>query len=166
MLTMTAQKISKFFGLAFQWSAEKPEKQETEKRPVPGSKTATLRALTDLGESVASGVHVIYSSVRLYLCVAMEPKPDALCAQKEQDRHTARGMIEVDEMWSAAEVNARWARRAKLVDASGREIENATVGARGLTDAGAKEVFFEFNALDNYPDEMYLSDGVTRIRVC
>ncbi len=165
MLTMTAQRISRFFSFAFQCGEEK-RKPAIEKRPVPGSKTVTLHALTDLGESVASGVHVIYSSVRLYLCVAMEPKPDALFAQKEKDRHTARGMIEVDETWSAAEVNARWAKRAKLVDADGREIENATNGARGLTDAGAKEVFFEFNALDHYPDEMYLSDGATRIRVC
>lgn len=129
------------------------------------SHTATLRALEDLGESVASGVHVIYSPVRLYLCVAMEPKPDALRAQQAADRHVAAGMFDVDELWSAAEVNARWARRAKLVDGDGCVIERAMRGARGMTDAGAKEVFFEFNALESYPETMYLSDGETRVRV-
>lgn len=44
-----------------------------------------MLALSDLGESIASGVHVIYSPVRLYLCVSMQPKPEALHAQKEAD---------------------------------------------------------------------------------
>ena len=34
-----------------------------------------------------------------------------------------------------------------------------------MTDAGAREVFFAFNALDRYPEAMYLSDGRARLRV-
>lgn len=141
------------------------ERRRAPKRDVPGNATATMRALSDLGESIASSVHIIYSQVTLYLCVTMEPKPDALRAQMEKDRKTAAGLFKVDENWSAAEVNARWAKKATLVDDEGRVIVRAVDGARGLTDAGAKEVFFEFNAMDSYPEAMYLSDGVTRVRV-
>ncbi|MDO5376747.1 MAG: hypothetical protein Q4G52_00295 [Clostridia bacterium] len=135
------------------------------RREIPGNKTATMRALSDLGESVASGVHVIYSPVRLYLCVAMEPKPDALRAQIDADQRAAKGMFEVDENWSAAEVNARWAKRATLVDGAGHVLYGAVSGARGLTDVGAKEVFFEFGAMETYPEAMYLVSGDTRVRV-
>ena len=134
-------------------------------RPVPGSTTQTLRALTDLGESVASGVHIIYASVRLYLCVTMEPRPEAVDAQAERDRRTAAGMFAVDRNWSAAEVNARWGRRAVLTDGEGNVLSEAMAGARGMTDAGAREVFFEFNAMGVYPERMYLRSGETRLRV-
>ena len=127
--------------------------------------TATMRALVDVGESIAHSVHVIYSPTRLYLCVAMEVKPEALKKQQEADKKTAAGLFKVDPLWSAAEVNARWARSAMLVDESGNELYAATSGARGMTDAGAKEVFFEFNALDVYPEKMFLSNGGTRIRI-
>lgn len=135
------------------------------KREIPGNQTATMRALSDLGESIASGVHAIYSPVRLYLCVAMEPKPDALRAQIDADRRAAKGMFEVDENWSAAEINARWARSATLTDGEGNVLDRAVSGARGLTDIGAKEVFFEFGALETYPETMYLVSGETRVRV-
>lgn len=135
------------------------------RREIPGNKTATMRALSDLGESIASGVHAIYSPVRLYLCVAMEPKPDALRAQIDADRRAAKGMFEVDENWSAAEVNARWAKRATLTDGEGNVLDRAVSGARGLTDIGAKEVFFEFGAMEIYPETMYLVSGDTRVRV-
>lgn len=65
------------------------QKRETKHREIPGNRTATVLALSDLGESIASGVHVIYSPVRLYLCVSMQPKPEALHAQKEADRRMA-----------------------------------------------------------------------------
>lgn len=139
-------------------------KKEAPRRTAP-SETTTIRALSDLGESIAASVHVIYGHVRLYLCVSMEPKPDALSAQIKADKRLAAGMFEVDELWSAAAVNARWARRAVLTDGEGHVLEAAVRGARGMTDAGAKEVFFEFNALDGYPEEMYLSDGQARVRV-
>ena len=38
-------------------------------------------------------------------------------------------------------------------------------GARGVTDVGAREVFFEYNAMDSYPERMYLAAGDTRVRV-
>lgn len=34
-----------------------------------------------------------------------------------------------------------------------------------MTDVGAREVFFEFNALDHYPETMYLAVGDARVRV-
>ena len=34
-----------------------------------------------------------------------------------------------------------------------------------MTDAGAREVFFEFNALDVYPEPMSLAAGDARIRI-
>ena len=108
---------------------------------------------------------MIEATTHLYLCVAMEPKPDALAAQIAKDRKMAAGMFEVDETWSAAEVNKRWAKDAVLVDAQGNRMERAMTGARGMTEAGAKEVFFEFNALDIYPEKLYLSNGRTRVRV-
>ena len=162
MFASAAARLQKIFG--------KPEKtkEQTKHAPAkktPGSSTMTMRALSDLGESIATSTHVIYGNVRLYLCVTMEPKPDALKAQMERDRRAAKGMFKVDEMWSAAEVNKRWARDAVLTDAQGNVIEQALLGARGMTDAGAKEVFFEFNALDIYPERMYLSNGETHIRV-
>lgn len=139
------------------------------KRHTPGanrdSATVTMRALIDVGESVAHSVHVIYSPVRLYLCVAMEVKPEALAAQQAADKKMAAGMFKVDPLWSAATVNARWARKAILTDGEGNELYAATHGARGMTDAGAKEVFFEYNALESYPEKMYLvADGI-RIQV-
>ena len=140
-------------------------KMETRRREIKKSTTATMRALCDLGESIASGVHVLYGSVRLYLCVTMQPKPEALAAQRKEDKRQAAGLFEVDELWSAAAVNARWARRAYLTDGEGRRLERAMQGALGMTDAGAKEVFFVFNALESYPDVMYLTDGNTRVRV-
>ncbi|MGN0773090.1 MAG: hypothetical protein ACI4MP_04795 [Candidatus Ventricola sp.] len=142
-----------------------PQKQEPPRRRAPANTTTSMRALTDLGESIAASVHVIEASQRLYLCVAMEPKPDALAAQMERDRRMAAGMFEVDRTWSAAEVNKRWAKEAVLTDADGCPLHGAMNGARGMTDAGAKEVFFEFNALDAYPERMYLSNGRTRVRV-
>lgn len=56
MLSFAALSINRFFT-----TAPKPE------RETPGSRTATLRALSDLGESVASSVHAIYAQSRLYL---------------------------------------------------------------------------------------------------
>lgn len=140
-------------------------KQETQRPQPPRARTHHRREETDLGESIATGVHAIFGAVRLYLCVAMEPKADALAAQQEEDRRHAAGLFNVDAMWSAAAVNARWARRAVLCDESGRTLEGAVCGARGMTDAGAKEVFFEFNALETYPDALYLTDGHTRVRI-
>ncbi len=130
-----------------------------------GSATVTMRALVDVGESIAYSVHVIYSSLRLYLCVAMEVKPEALAAQQAADKKMAAGMFRVDPMWSAATVNARWARKAVLVDGEGNELDAAMHGARGMTDAGAKEVFFEYNALESYPEKMYLEADGVRIRI-
>ena len=135
------------------------------RRPVFLTTTARRSERTDLGESVATGVHAIYGPVRLYLCVSMTPKEEALAAQREADRKQAAGLFEVDALWSAAAVNARWARRALLVDADGGVLEGAICGAQGMTEAGAREVFFAFNALECYPEEMYLSDGHIRLRV-
>lgn len=129
------------------------------------SNTATFRALTDVGESIVSGVYAIYSPVRLYLCVTMTPKPDALAAQREADRRQAAGLFEVNEHWSAAAVNARWGRRAVLTDENGHPIAEALRGARGMTDAGAKECFFEFSGMTTYPDKMYLTTPEARVRV-
>ena len=134
-------------------------------RATAPSTTATMRALVDLGESIASNVHAIYTQTRLFLCVTMEPKPEALAAQAEADRKLAAGQFKVDRLWSAASVNARWARDAVLTDGEGRVLAGAMHGARGMTDAGAKEVFFEFSALDTYPERMYLQSGDTRVRV-
>ena len=41
----------------------------------------------------------------------------------------------------------------------------ALAGARGVTDVGAKEVFFEYNALESYPERMYLNVDGVRVRV-
>ena len=142
---------------------------ENKRMHTPGanrdSSTMTMRALVDVGESIAYSVHAIYSSVRLYLCVAMEVKPEALAAQQAADKKMAAGMFKVDPLWSAATVNARWARKAVLVDGEGNEIYGAMHGARGMTDAGAKEVFFEYNALDSYPEKMYLEADGIKVRV-
>ena len=154
MLSFAALSINRFFTPA-----------PTVKRETPGSRTETLRALSDLGESIASGVHAIYAQSRLYLCVAMQPKPEALSAQKLADKKAAAGHFDVDENWSAAEVNARWGKRAVLTDENGRVLDGAVLGARGMTDVGAREVFFEFNALDHYPETMYLAVGDARVRV-
>ena len=135
------------------------------KREAPPSTTATMRALTDLGESIASNVHAIYTQTRLFLCVTMEPKPDALDAQAEADKRLAAGQFRVDRLWSAASVNARWARGAVLTDGEGRVLRGAMHGARGMTDVGAREVFFEFSALDAYPERRDLQSGDTRVRV-
>ena len=142
-----------------------PVRRRRAQTRAPGAETATLHALVDVGESVVSNVHVIYSAVRLYLCVTMEVKPQALAAQAARDRRTAAGMFEVDENWSAAEINARWARRAVLTDGEGNPLDAAMAGARGVTDVGAKEVFFEYNALESYPERMYLAADGVRIRV-
>ena len=144
---------------------KEPEKKEPPRRSAPGNTTTSMRALTDLGESIVASVHVIEATTHLYLCVSMEPKPDALAAQMERDRKQAAGMCEVDETWSAAEVNKRWAKNAVLVDEFGERLERAMAGARGMTEAGAKEVFFEFNALEYYPEKMYLTNGRSRVRV-
>lgn len=145
------------------------ENKINRQRHKPGSNrdstTATMRALVDVGESIAHSVHVIYSPIRLYLCVAMEVKPDALAMQQAADKKTAAGMFKVDPLWSAATVNARWARKAILVDSDGNELYAATSGARGMTDAGAKEVFFEYNSMESYPEKMYLAADGVRIRV-
>ena len=154
-----------FGAAAFSQLFSQPAKRGRAQAKATGSETATLRALVDVGESVVSNVHVIYSRVRLYLCVTMEVKPEALAAQAEADRRTAAGMFEVDENWSAAEVNARWARRAVLTDGEGNPLDAAMAGARGVTDVGAKEVFFEYNALESYPERMYLNVDGVRVRV-
>lgn len=158
MITRAAQMLEKLLG-------KEPERKEPPRRRAASNTTTSMRALTDLGESIAASVHVIEASARLYLCVAMEPKPDALAAQMEKDRRMAAGMFEVDRTWSAAEVNKRWAKDAVLIDEEGHVLSGAMAGARGMTDAGAKEVFFEFNALDIYPEKVYLTNGKTRVRV-
>lgn len=158
MITRAAKLLEKLF-------AKEPEKKEPERRRAPSNTTTSMRALTDLGDSIAASVHVIEATSHLYLCVAMEPKPDALAAQMKKDKKQAAGMFEVDRTWSAAEVNKNWAKDAVLIDADGHILHKAMDGARGMTEAGAKEVFFEFNALDVYPEKVYLSNGKTRIRV-
>jgi len=158
MITRAAKLLEKLFG-------KEPEEKEPERRRAPSNTTTSMRALTDLGDSIAASVHVIEAPSHLYLCVAMEPKPEALAAQMQRDKKQAAGMFEVDSTWSAAEVNRSWARDAMLIDEDGHILHKAMEGARGMTEAGAKEVFFEFNALDVYPQKMYLSNGKTRIRV-
>lgn len=160
MIAKAASRLQQFFGRDRKKNEEPPRHTRT-----ADSTTRTMRALCDVGESIVSNVHVIESPTRLYLCVSMEVKPDALAAQMEKDRKTARGMFEVDENWSAAEVNARWARHAVLTDEHGEVLEHAVIGARGMTDAGYREVFFEFNAMDVYPEKVYLASGNTRVRV-
>lgn len=149
--------------------SQKAINDSNQQRHKPGanrdSSTVTMRALVDVGESIAHSVHVIYSPIHLYLCVAMEVKPDALERQQAQDKKTAAGMFKVDPLWSAATVNARWARKAVLIDGESNELYAATSGARGMTDAGAKEVFFEYNAMESYPEKMYLAADGVRIRV-
>ena len=78
MLSLPAFSINRIFSTV-------QKKSEKTPREIPGNRTATLRALSDLGESVASSVHAIYSPIRLYLCVAMEPKPDARTAKPPRD---------------------------------------------------------------------------------
>jgi len=158
MITRAAKLLEKLFG-------KEPEEKEPERRRAPSNTTTSMRALTDLGDSIAASVHVIEAPSQLYLCVAMEPKPEALAAQMQRDKQQAAGRLEVDSTWSAAEVNRSWARDAMLIDEDGHILHKAMEGARGMTEAGAKEVFFEFNALDVYPQKMYLSNGKTRIRV-
>ena len=120
MLSFAALSINRFFT-----PAPKPE------RETPGSRTATLRALSDLGESVASSVHAIYAQSRLYLCVAMQPKPKRFTPKGWRIKRPPQGHFDVDENWSAAEVNARWGKRAVLTDGSGRVLDHAVLGARG-----------------------------------
>ena len=151
-------------GFAIPRLFDKPRNAPAPRRPFQ-VETVRLNEASDLGECAATGVHAIYAQVRIYICVSMEPKPDALAAQREADRKQAAGLFEVDAMWRAAAVNARWGRGAVLCDAQGQVLEGAVFGARGMTDAGAREVFFEFHALEHYPDEIYLTDGKTRIRV-
>ena len=158
MMTRMRQMLKKLL-------VKEPEKKAPPKRGVPGNTTTSMRALTDLGDSIAASVHVIENAAHLYLCVAMEPKPDALAAQMQRDKKQAAGMFEVDRTWSAAEVNKNWAKDAVLIDEDGHILRRAMDGARGMTEAGAKEVFFEFNALDVYPEKVYLTNGKTRIRV-
>ena len=104
MLSFAALSINRLFT-----TAPKPE------RETPGSRTATLRALSDLGESVASSVHAIYAQSRLYLCVAMQPKPEALHAQRLADKKAAAGHFDVDENWSAAEDAGDISSRCRLL---------------------------------------------------
>ena len=85
MLSFAALSINRFFTTA-------PKLE----RETPGNRTATLLALSDLGESVASSVHAIYAQSRLYLCVAMQPKPEALHAQRLADKKAAAGHFDVD----------------------------------------------------------------------
>ena len=158
MIARAAQWLGNLLG-------KEPEREESARKRAPLNTTSSLRALTDLGESIAASVHVIESPSRMFLCVAMEPKPEALAAQVERDRRMAAGLFQVDRTWSAAEVNRRWAKDAVLVDGQGCVLEDAVLSARGLTDAGAKEVFFEFGALDAYPEQVYLANGSARIRV-
>ena len=70
---------------------------ENKRSHAPGanrdSSTMTMRALVDVGESIAYSVHAIYSPVRLYLCVAMEVKPEALAAQQAADKKMAIAKI-------------------------------------------------------------------------
>lgn len=151
-------------GFAVPRLFERPKRAQAQRRPIEAT-TVRLNEVSDLGESIATGVHAIFAQVRIYLCVSMEPKAEALAIQREKDRRQAAGLFEVDAMWSAAAVNARWARRAVLCDEQGQVLESAVCGARGMTDVGAKEAFFEFHALEGYPDTLYLSDGLTRVRV-
>ena len=151
-------------GFALPRLFDNPRRREA---PRAAARTTILRRqeTVDLGECVATGIHSIFSPVRIYICVTLTPKAETLAAQREADRRLAAGMFEVDEMWSAAAVNARWARHAILTDENGLPLERAIDGARGMTDAGAHEAFFEFCATEAYPPQIYLSDGKTRIRV-
>ncbi len=158
MIARAAKLLEKILG-------GEPEKKEPPRKRAPANTTTSMRALTDLGDSIAASVHVIEASSHLYLCVAMEPKPEALARQMEKDRKMAAGMFEVDRTWSAAEVNKSWAKDAVLIDGDGHILRKAMDGARGMTEAGAKEVFFEFNALDVYPEKVYLTNGKTRVLV-
>lgn len=143
---------------------DKPKGAPAPRRAYP-VETVRLNETRDLGECVATSVHAIYARGSIYISVTMEPKEDALKAQCEADRKQAAGLFEVDRLWSAAAVNTKWGRRAYLCDAQGQALEGTLCGARGLTDAGAREVFFEFTAMEHYPEKMYLTDGKTRIRV-
>ena len=165
MFMMGMTRLSAALNSNHRNAAPAGSKRATAARTKALSTTATMRALSDLGESVASNVHAIYTQTRLFLCVTMEPKPEALAAQAEADKKLAAGQFQVDKLWSAASVNARWARGAVLTDGEGRVLTSAMHGARGMTDAGAKEVFFEFGALDTYPEKMYLQNGDARVRV-
>ena len=110
MLSFAALSINRFFT-----TAPKPE------RETPGNRTATLRALSDLGESVASSVHAIYAQSRLYLCVAMQPKPEALHAQRLADKKAAAGHAAVgwDQQGriSTSRASKRSCQRSKFIAA-------------------------------------------------
>lgn len=84
MLSFAALSINRFFTTA-------PKLE----RETPGSRTATLRALSDLGESVASSVHAIYAQSRLYLCVAMQPSPKRFTPKGWRIKRPPQGIL----MW-------------------------------------------------------------------
>lgn len=153
-----------FAGFAMPRLLDKPLSKPAERGPV---QTTTVRRseAADLGECTAAGVHAIFTPTRLYICVAMEPKPDALAAQREADKREAAGLFEVDALWSAAAVNARWGKKAVLCSGDGQVLESAASGSRGMTDVGAKEAFFEFHMPERCPEELYLGCGSARLRV-
>ena len=83
MIDRAAKLLEKLFPKA-------PVAQEPKRKRVSPNTTTTMRALTDLGDSIAASVHVIEAPAHLYLCVAMEPKPDALAAQIAALLHSSR----------------------------------------------------------------------------
>ena len=68
---------------------------------------------------------------------------------------------------AAAELQAQGALQTKTAAYQQAMIKRAAQRKllKLIKQAGAKEVFFEFNALDVYPDKLYLTNGRTRLRV-
>ena len=79
MLSFAALSINRFL---------RPRRSPNGRRPATARRPA--RALRSGGERRFRAMHAIYAQSRLYLCVAMQPKPEALHAQRMADKGRRR----------------------------------------------------------------------------
>jgi len=106
MIAKAASRLQQFFGRDRKKNEEPPRHTRT-----ADSTTRTMRALCDVGESIVSNVHVIESPTRLYLCVSMEVKPDALAAQMED----VFFIVVMTQLKRAADARMKAAQRLRVI---------------------------------------------------
>ena len=117
-------------------------------------------------------METVKATWKCYIPAASSAVTSAVCIVGANTVH-ARRIAALTTAYTMSESTFREYKQ-KVLETIGEKKEDCVMfedalyamkGARGMTEAGAKEVFFEFNSLDVYPEKLYLTNGRTRVRV-
>lgn len=98
-----------------------------------------------LGNTSATHVETVFGPVKVYVTVMLSPDAAAVTE------------LGGDSQSSAVSVNCLWADKAIITDKNGEIMEDMMRGFSGPASISTDKAMFEYSAISEYPDELYLT---------